>query len=138
MNQARPWSFFRLTLVLSLWLAVVGNLPLWRALSGLPELAGVRGALFVVALVLWIGAALVLVFSLLAWPRLFKPAAAALLLTAAASAHFMWQYGVVIDSTMMANVVHTDLREVRDLLSWSLVWSGGMIWRRTCPILERI
>lgn len=127
MNQARPWSFFRLTLVLSLWLAVVGNLPLWRALSGLPELAGVRGALFVVALVLWIGAALVLVFSLLAWPRLFKPAAAALLLTAAASAHFMWQYGVVIDSTMMANVVHTDLREVRDLLSWSLVWSGGAV-----------
>ncbi len=127
MPQARPWSFFGLTLVLSLWLAVVANLPLWRALSGLPELGGARGALFVVSLVVWITAALVFVFSLLSWPHLFKPAATVLLLIAAAAAHFMWQYGVVIDSTMMANVAHTDVREVRDLLSWSLVSTVGAV-----------
>src|SRR3990167_9735457 len=59
--------------------------------------------------------------SLLAWPRLFRPAASGLLLVAAFNTHFMWQYGVVIDPTMFANVVQTDVREVRDLLSLSLL-----------------
>ena len=35
-----------LALVLSCWLALVGNLPLWRALWTLPEAAGARGLLF--------------------------------------------------------------------------------------------
>jgi lipid A ethanolaminephosphotransferase len=39
----------------------------------------------------------------------------------------MLQYGVVIDATMMANVAHTDVREVRDLLSWSLLLSFVVI-----------
>ena len=122
-TAARTWSYLPVTLVLSLWLALVGNLPLWRVVSGLPELAGWRGALFAAALMLSVAATLVALFSLLSWPRLFKPAVAVLLLVAAAASHFMWQYGVVIDATMMANVWQTDVREVRDLLSWSLALS---------------
>ena len=39
---------------------------------------------------------------------------------AALAGFYMDQYGVVIDPTMLANVLHTDANEVRDLLSWSL------------------
>ena len=123
MVAVRRWSMLELALVLGLWLALAGNLPLWRAVSVLPELGGWRGALFASALVLWIAAAVVLLLSLVSWPRLFKPLALLLLLTAAVSTHFMLQFGVVIDATMMANVVNTDVREVRDLMSWSLLWS---------------
>ncbi len=112
-----------LALVLSGWLALAGNLPLWRATWALPELAGWRGLLFSLGLAVWITTALMVLLSLLAWPRLLKPVAFLLLLAAAASSYFMLQYSVVIDATMLANVVNTDAREVRDLMSWSLVFS---------------
>ena len=112
-----------LALVLSGWLALACNLPLWRATWALPELAGWRGLLFSLGLAVWITSALMVLLSLLAWPRLLKPVAFLLLLAAAASSYFMLQYSVVIDATMLANVVNTDAREVRDLMSWSLVFS---------------
>ena len=112
-----------LALVLSGWLALACNLPLWRATWALPELAGWRGLLFSLGLAVWITTALMVLLSLLAWPRLLKPVAFLLLLAAAASSYFMLQYSVVIDATMLANVVNTDAREVRDLMSWSLVFS---------------
>ena len=65
-----------------------------------------------------IASLLVAVLSLFAWPRLFKPVALLLLVSRPPSSYFMLQYGVVIDATMMANVANTDVREVRDLLSW--------------------
>ncbi len=117
------WRPGTLVLLLSLWLALAGNLPLWRALSVLPETAGSRGLLFSLGFAVWITAALMALLSLLAWPRLVKPLAFVLLLTAAASTYFMLQYSVVIDATMMANVFNTDAREVRDLLSWQLLLS---------------
>jgi lipid A ethanolaminephosphotransferase len=119
--QPPAWRPGRLVLLLSLWLALAGNLPLWRALSVLPETAGWRGLLFSLGFAVWITAALMALLSLLAWPRLVKPLAAVLLLTAAASTYFMLQYSVVIDATMLANVFNTDAREVRDLLSWQLL-----------------
>ncbi len=136
-----------LVLLVAGWLATVGNLPLWRAVWALPEHSGWRGVVFSVALALGIGAALVLVLSLLAWPRVFKVVAVALLVVAAVSTYFMLQYGVVIDATMMANVVNTDPREVRDLVSWSLLLSllvvaalpamwvlrQHIVWRRWWP-----
>ncbi len=119
----RGWSPGMLALVLSGWLALAGNLPLWRATWALPELAGWRGLLFSLGLAVWITTAVMALLSLLAWPRLLKPVAFLLLLAAAASSYFMLQYSVVIDATMLANVVNTDTREVRDLMSWSLVFS---------------
>ena len=119
------------------WLAVVGNLPLWQRITEIAGQPGQRLQLLVVmgGLVLGITAALL---SLLAWPRLFRPLATLLVLVSAFNTHFMWQYGAVIDPTMMANVVHTDAREVRDLLSPSLFGTVLLvagpplwwIWRR--------
>ena len=143
----RGWSPLAAVLLVAGWLATVGNLPLWRAVWALPEHTGWRGLVFSAALAVWIGAALVVLLSLLAWPRLFKAVAVVLLMVAGASTYFMLQYGVVIDSTMMANVVNTDPREVRDLLSWTLLfsmllvgvlpalwlWRQDILWRRWWP-----
>ena len=121
------WRPAGLILLVSSWLALAGNLPLWHTVWPLPELAGWRGTLFAVGLFVWIVAAQSLLLNLLAWKWVLKPALLLLLLVAAASSYFMWQYGVVIDATMMANVANTDVREVRDLLSWPLVLSIGAI-----------
>ncbi|MDG5975975.1 sulfatase [Hydrogenophaga taeniospiralis CCUG 15921] len=105
---------------LALWLAVPGNLPLWQRIAGMEGSLAHRVWLLASFALLMTGAIAALL-SLLAWPRLFRPAASGLLLVAAFNTHFMWQYGAVIDPTMFANVVQTDAREVRDLLSLSLL-----------------
>ena len=117
---------------LALWLATVGNLPMWQRIDTLGGSPTHRLALILGLGALLTGATAVLL-ALLSWPRVFRPVASALLLVAAFNTHFMWQYGVVIDPTMLANVLHTDAREVRDLLSWSLpgtvlLVAGAPLW----------
>ncbi len=105
----------------SVWIATLGNLVLWSGLWRLSALQGARGLAFGAALALMIAAALALLASLLAWRWTLKPALVALLLAAAAGAHFMAAYGVVIDPAMMTNVLQTDPHEAGDLLSMRLV-----------------
>lgn len=117
---------------LALWLASVGNLPLWQRIHALGGTPGQRLGLML-GLGLLLTGALVALLSLLIAARMFRPVATALVLVAAFNTHFMWQYGVVIDPTMLANVLHTDVREVRDLLSWAmpgnlLLVAGVPLW----------
>lgn len=117
LKRPPEWPLPVLVVLVALWLASVGNTALWRQLASLPELAGPRGLLFGLGFGIWLTALLTLVLSPLAWPRVFKPVAVALLLTAAGSTHFMLAFSVVIDPSMLLNVMHTDTREVADLLS---------------------
>ena len=111
----------------SLWLAAFANWPLWRALAALPELATPRGALFMLSLGLMIAAVHLALLSLGAWKRSIKPLSLLLLLAAAAGAHFMGSYRVVIDPTMMVNVLHTDAREAADLIGLPLLASLALL-----------
>ncbi|MEK8049678.1 phosphoethanolamine--lipid A transferase [Ideonella sp. DXS22W] len=134
-------SFFRrpvgLMLATSLWLASVGNLPLWLELGRLGMLQGRGGWLLGAGLMLVIAAALMALQSLLAWRFTLKGTAIALLLIGAASGYFMHTYRIVIDPTMMVNVAQTDPREAGDLIGLRfllvLALAGGLpallVWR---------
>ena len=111
----------RIVILASLWLASAGNVALWRALLALPELGNTRGLVFCIAFALMIAAVTCALLALLTWRWTLKPALTLLLFAAAAGAHYMLAYGIVIDTTMMVNVLQTDLREVRDLLGWQLL-----------------
>ncbi len=111
------WNPLMLAFGAALWIAVLCNGPLWSALRALPEMATSRGTLFVGGFALMIAAATGAMLALLAWRWTIKPAIALFLVSAALGAHFMSTYGVVIDPSMMTNVLQTDPREVRDLLS---------------------
>ena len=117
----RPWHPLSLLLVLALWLSTLGNLPLWRAMWALNDTHSLRTWLGLVGFALIVLSATTVLLSLLVWPRWRKLAGVLLLMVAAANSYFMIAYGVVIDPTMMANTVQTDVREVRDLLSWSML-----------------
>lgn len=131
-DSARPVSPWLITLPVAVWLTTVGNLPLWQRLADLGG-AGLKASLAAPVL-----AVLVALLSLLAWPRVGRVVASVLVVTSAATSYFMATYGVVIDSSMIANALATDAREVRDLLSWSMpLWLVGVaapplwwIWRR--------
>ena len=116
----------------ALWIASIANLALWRALAGLPELANGRGLAFGIGFGVMIAAAHVALLSLLAWRWTLKPALALFLLSAAGGAYFMLSYGVVIDRTMMVNVLLTDTREARELLSWRLL--GALLLLGVLPL----
>jgi len=117
---------------LALWLTVAGNLPLWQRIADLASEPAQRLSLLLVMGGLVLGLTVALL-SLLAWPRLLRPLATLLVLVSAFNTHFMWQYRVVIDPTMLANVAATDAREVRDLLSPALLGvvllvAGPALW----------
>jgi len=61
------------------------------------------------------------VLSLLNFRPVIKPLLVLLLMVTAAVSHFMDQYGVQIDKSMIQNVVETDVREARELFSWEMV-----------------
>ena len=119
----RAWSAPRspqaIVLVLALWLTLIGNLALWRALAGLH--AGARGVLVGAGVAVILLAAITAFLSLTAWSRWMKPLWLAVVLAAAVSQHYMLDFGAVIDTTMIANVVDTNVGEARDLLTWTLL-----------------
>ena len=127
------WNPLTLAGLAGLWVAVLPNWPLWHALLLLPETASVRGGLFVAGFGLMIAALCTALLAPFAWRAVIKPAIAVLLVVAALGAHFMGAYGVVIDSTMMVNVLQTDPREVRDLLSLRLL--GSLLLLAGLPLL---
>lgn len=99
----------------------IDNPAFWRTLWAGRDVSSSRSlfALAGVALVLW--ALLSLMVRLLCWPRLAKPAIVVLLLVAAAAAHFIGSYGILIDKGMIRNVLQTDWREAGDLVSLPLL-----------------
>ena len=121
----------------ALWIATIGNLALWRALAALPELGNARGLLFGLAFALMIGAVQVALSALFAWRWTLKPALALMLLSAAAGAYFMLSYGVVIERTMMVNVLLTDTREARELLSWRMAGALAVLGLLPVALLWR-
>lgn len=62
-----------------------------------------------------------------------KPLLTVVVVTAAATAHFMKTYSVLLDATMLQNVLHTDLHEARQLMSWTLV--GDVLAWSVVPLI---
>lgn len=118
---ATGWNPLGLLLVVSLWLATVCNYALWRELSRLGQLQSWGQITFAIGFAVIIFAGTTAVFALLAWRWSIKPLLIFLLFAAALGAHFMTSYSVVIDTTMMANVMQTDPRESRDLFNLKML-----------------
>ncbi len=126
-----PWHPLTLLLLLALWLTSVGNLQLWQAVWQLPETYGWHAVATGVNLGLLLLALMLILLCLTVWPRWLKPAGLVLLFIATSASYFMHAYGVVIDTSMLANAVHTDAREVRDLLSWGML--GALLFGVLLP-----
>ncbi len=127
-----------LALFAGLWVAALPNWPLWHALLAMPETASPRGALFMAGFGLIVAASTALLLAPFAWRATIKPAIGFVVISAALGAYFMGAYNVVIDTTMMTNVVQTDVREVRDLLNLRLVVSLSILAGLPLLLLWRV
>ncbi|MEY8878941.1 MAG: phosphoethanolamine transferase [Leptothrix sp. (in: b-proteobacteria)] len=134
----RGWHPSWLIGLCSFWIAAAGNLPLWNELSDLNLLHGGSGLLLLLGMGGVIVALLCMLLALLAWRHTLKPALALCLLATAFGAHFMLSYHVVIDTTMMTNVLQTNPREAGDLLSLKLLRNVGLLGVLPLVLLWRV
>jgi lipid A ethanolaminephosphotransferase len=110
-----------LTVAASAFLVLLYNFSFWKSF-----VSATGGAQFGnVPLYIGVFLVLVLVFNLFLtlvnFRPLIKPVLIFLFLLTSASSYFMNKYGVVIDASMVQNVVETDVREANELLSWHLI-----------------
>jgi lipid A ethanolaminephosphotransferase len=111
----------------SLWMATIGNAALWGEMRAHEALQGPAGWAFGAGLALMVAACLSAILSLLAWRWTLKPALILLLAACAAATHFMLAYHVVIDSSMVVNVLQTDTHEALALFDWHLLATLGLL-----------
>ncbi len=110
-----------LVILASLWLSLAGNLTLWKNLHALPEVSGWEGLGFTVAFAWMIACIVTAILSLFAWRFTLKPMITLLLIITGFATHYMWMYGIVLNTSMVINVLQTDVREASDQLSWRLL-----------------
>ncbi len=104
--------------------ATAGNMALWKSLWSIVEIHGFRSALFIGSLPLL----LFCLFNLLLTPvgmlpLLRKPLLVLLLIVSSAASYFMLHYGVLIDRSMVQNVLETNQAEMASYFSLPLVLS---------------
>jgi len=136
--QARPQiSAEGLLVGASLYFALVSNQTFFRAVAATGALHGGQGALTAVGLFVAIVAAHILLLGVLLYRWTAKPLLTVLLLASAAASHFMSTYTVYLDADMLRNILHTDGKESRELVSLaalpSLLLTGMLpavlLWR---------
>jgi lipid A ethanolaminephosphotransferase len=112
----------------SAFMAVAGNVPLWRELDALGLVQGREGWLLSFALAGMVAFVMAALLSLFAWRTTLKPLIVLLLFATALTSHFMLRYHVVIDDTMLVNALQTDAREAAGLLDWELLPALLLLW----------
>jgi lipid A ethanolaminephosphotransferase len=109
------------TFAISLLLVFAYNARFWQAFFQ------ATGGFSLVNLTLYLGTSLILILSfnaaltLFAFRLVLKPLIALLLWISALVAYFMDKYGVMIDATMIQNIVESDVREAEELLTPKLI-----------------
>ena len=105
----------------SVYLASVANLTFWRAALAGRALADPVTLRYVAATFVLFVAVHFFVLGLIATRHSVRPLLALLIVVCAVAGYYMQRYGVVFDSSMVRNVLRTDYREARDLITLDLL-----------------
>lgn len=113
----RPWlSAESLIVLVSLYCLLALNGPFWDA---------VRAANVSLRVMLALGVAVfalnAMLLGLLCWGRMARYVLALILVASALAHWYMSRYAVVLDAEMLRNVLHTDVAESRELISFRML-----------------
>ncbi len=110
-----------LILLVAAFIAVADNVPFWRAvLLGRDFSSASTWSLAGLTVVL-LTAVHYVVLASISTRRTLKPVLCASLLIGAVVAHYISRYGIVIDTSMMRNVLQTNVNEARELIGIDLM-----------------
>lgn len=116
----------RAVLLLTLYLVLAANWPLWLALAGIGSSRVEVLWLAVPMLGLLMGSTMA-ILACTAWSRGMRWLWWLVTLIAAFAQYYMLTYHVAMDPGMLANVLQTDVHEASDLLSWRLLVSVVLV-----------
>jgi len=144
MNTKNTMNLSQTTLhfAASIWLVALYNTTFFQHVMTVYSF-NMGNAVFLASLAIGLTAILMLLMTFIGWRRTSKPAVIVLLLLAAIIAYFANNYNVVIDHTMIRNIVQTNPNEVLDLISVKLVGyilflgilpAGFVWWLRLTPV----
>lgn len=121
-----PLDITRVLLVVSLLLTLAYNQAFYRNAANI--FAGSQGGMaFIASLSVFLFAATLLLLSLVCIRYLTKPVLILVVLAAAGASVYMNAYNIVIDTTMIDNILRTDTREAADLMSADFVLQFALL-----------
>lgn len=106
--------------LMSSFISTLGNYTFWQSLWTLPELSILTQFKLTFGFGTALIALLMLVQGIFLGRYTTKLIAFILLILTVPAQYFMFSYGVVIDASMVRNALQTDVREVRDLINWTM------------------
>ncbi len=129
-----PWFTF----ISALWLACVYNLPFWSRVIQARGVTSVSDAAFVLSVFVIVVLALNSFLTLLVFRGLARPVVIFLIFVSAVVAGFMVQFGIVVDKSMMQNVMETDWNEAHNLITIRLLAIVGCFGLLPAIITSRV
>lgn len=115
-----PYGLPAVTLLTAVFIVVADNQLFWHNFMARLGSGGIEHW----RLMMTLGAILALLFNVIlttgSFRLLFKPFLVSWLLIAAGVGYFSSAYGIVIDKSMIHNILETDIREAGELLTWAL------------------
>lgn len=109
-------------LVAAIYLASVGNFAFWNKFTGVVAGSLLERVGFTVAFYLLIILLTVFLLQIFRFKYLTKPVLIFVLIASAFASYFMNNYGIMIDTSMIHNVLETDSSESGDLLTMGMLF----------------
>jgi len=122
----------------ALFLTVFDNQAFLTAVFKVVDSSGLAGTDFKIAVFIALFILFSLLLSFFAGKYVFKPIVTVILLLASVISFFMDSYGVIVDVSMIQNIVETDTREAAELLSVSLLRHVALVGVLPALCLYRI
>jgi len=116
-----------IVLVVTAWLIATVNGGWWSAVGAGRIWSDPSNWLFIIAVFVALVALHFVLLGALANRWTVRPLLTAIIVASAATAYFMRTYAVMMDPTMIQNILKTDAHEARELMSWSMVGSV-LLW----------
>lgn len=127
-NFIAPISLTTFNLLLALWLGIALNFSFFQQINKLTPYQGIKADLLLIATVVIVVAMYNVALQLLTWKWTTKLIALLLVILGGSSSYFVSNFGVIINAEQIQNMVQTDTREVRDLISFKyLLWMLSMV-----------
>ncbi len=143
MSALAKWLSPKLSLtfvifLIALFLASVDNQAFLTAVFKIVDKSGLASSDFKIVVFIALFALFSLLLSFFASKYVFKPIVIVILIVASVISFFMDNYGVIVDVSMIQNIVETDSKEALELLSSNLVWHIMLVGLLPALCLSRI